>query len=145
MKRHDKGLACHGHAAMGNMPWTSMTVTRSTMRIWSNILWVKLGQMWVGRPVVCCISSGVASLHNVPDALFHPIVDTCPSSYPTYFPSRRLTRGSPQHRIWLTFFLFSHFHSFDRDIILICFIRSILDCNTNFVLIFFLNFHIITY
>ena len=29
MKRHDKGLACHGHAAMGNMPWTGMTVTLS--------------------------------------------------------------------------------------------------------------------
>ena len=29
MKRHDKGLACHGHAAMGNRPWTGMTVTLS--------------------------------------------------------------------------------------------------------------------
>ena len=27
MKRHDKGLASHGHAAMGNTPWTSKTVT----------------------------------------------------------------------------------------------------------------------
>ena len=30
MERHDKGLACHEHAAMGNMPWTSMTVTHGT-------------------------------------------------------------------------------------------------------------------
>ena len=58
----------------------------------------------------------------------------------------------PQVDTWLAstqnlinFFLFSHFHSFDLDFILICFIRRILDCNTNFVLIFFLNFHIITY
>ena len=42
MKRHDKGLACHGHAAMGNMPWTSMTVTLGSQEGWivrSHISW----------------------------------------------------------------------------------------------------------
>ena len=35
MKRHNKGLACHGHAAMSNTPWTSMAVTPNSYRTWT--------------------------------------------------------------------------------------------------------------
>ena len=70
MKKHDKGLACHGHAAMGNMPWTSMTVTHGCMSVAyqnlsprenvihsPNILIVAHKKRWVSNtiPIICIV------------------------------------------------------------------------------------------
>ena len=61
MKRHDKGLACHGHAAMGNMPWTGMTVTPCT---WSPLF----------SPIVCLIFHFfIPNFNNNPILLENPI------------------------------------------------------------------------